>query len=51
MGRTRKNDNIKHKSNSIIWQQKKVDILQVNTEPSRTSVKDLRKELKSLKMN
>ncbi len=27
----------------------KVDILQVNTEPSRTSVKDLRKEMKSLK--
>lgn len=27
----------------------KVDILQVNTEPSRNSVKDLRKELKSLK--
>ena len=27
----------------------KVDILQINTEPSRTSVKDLRKEMKSLK--
>ena len=27
----------------------KVDILQINTEPSKTSVKDLRKEMKSLK--
>ena len=27
----------------------KVDILQVNTEPSRVSVRDLRKEMKSLK--